>query len=120
MTNPLRGEAVLGDTTLVFDIDAICHLGDDQGAGLQALLVGMKSDMRVSTLVALVWAGMLNRTPAATRDDAKAVVSVTGLEAAMTAVSTALQAALPSAEGNGSEPSPTTTRKGRNGPGRRS
>lgn len=116
MLNGMRGEAPLGDETLVFDVDALIRAEDETGLDTQELLAKFAGGLSLRLVRTMVWAGLLRHKPNATADDASALITAVGIEATAQALGTALEAAFPSAEGKAK---PTLTRKAKGGAGNR-
>ncbi len=99
MPNPLRGEASFqaGDVkhTLVFDINTFCTLEDETGLAVSELMDKVQDKPSFKLLRSIFCAGLQARHPQTTLADAGRIMSDAGLEEMRSALSRALQAAMP-------------------------
>ena len=100
MANPHRGEVAFkagdADYTLVYSTNAICELEEALGKGLNAIVADME---RLSTVRALLWAGLRARQPDTTMVKAGEIIDLCGVAAATEAIGRALNAAFQRTEG---------------------
>ena len=100
MANPHRGEVAFkagdADFTLVYSTNAICELEDALNRGLNAIVADIE---KLSTVRALLWAGLRTRHPDTTMAGAGEIIDKTGVAAATEAIGRALNAAFPKPEG---------------------
>lgn len=114
MANSQRGEVAFlaGDSsyTLSFSINALCELEDALGDGVNAIAaqLGNPGAVRIKTLRAVLWAGLLDHHDGLSIDDAGRVMTEAGIPATMAAIGKAFAAAFPDAKpdakANGSRP----------------
>lgn len=96
MPNPLRGEAALGDYTLVFDFNAMCLLEDATGQKTPQLLAQMQMEIGFRELRAFVWAGLQRKHEGLSIAEAGEIIGsfgVKGVEVALSAVNAGITAA---------------------------
>src|SRR5690606_4502101 len=112
MANPFRGGVPLtvGDKTytLSFSVNAICELEDHFGGKPVAQIADGLDDpknVRMSTVRALVWAGLRDHHEEVSLKDAGLLASEAGVPACMEAVGRACQLAFPEQEA-GDKPRP--------------
>lgn len=108
MASKMRGEAAIGDRTLVFDANAFCDLEDRLGMGIGKIIATLQADPSVSFLRTLVWAGLQNKHEGISERSAGDIISALGLDASLEAIGEAFASALPDAEGDETE-NPTET-----------
>ena len=100
MANPHRGEVAFkaGDAnyTLVYSTNAICELEDAIGKGLNAIVADME---RLSTVRAILWAGLRSRHSDITMAGAGEIIDLCGVAAATEVIGRALNAAFQKTEG---------------------
>lgn len=91
MSNRNRGEVSLGKYTLRFTTNSLCELEDKLGMGINQIAAQLadRDKMRVRMMVAVVWAGLLDRQPSTTVEQAGELITEVGLSKAMEAVSDA-------------------------------
>jgi hypothetical protein len=98
MANPARGEVGFkaGDAvyTLKFSTNAICELEDHLDKGLNTIVANME---RLTTVRALLWAGMRAHHPDVTLKQAGEMIDRVGMAPATEAIGKALTAAFPPA-----------------------
>lgn len=96
MANPARGEIALkvGDTayTLKFSTNAICELEDHLDKGINVIVSNME---RVTTVRALLWAGLRAQYPDITIAKAGEMIDRVGMAKATDVIGKALAAAFP-------------------------
>lgn len=101
MANPHRGEVEItaaGQTyALVYTINALCEAEEATGSNILGDLT------RLSTLRAIMWAGLRTRHPGITKATAGDIIQAMGISAAQDAVTKALALAFPkpAADGEG-------------------
>ena len=99
MANPARGEVAFkvadAEYTLRFSTNAICELEDRLDKGLNVIVANME---RLSTVRALLWAGLRAKHPEVTMAQAGEVIDACGMAAATEIIGKALTAAFPQAE----------------------
>lgn len=94
----LRGET---ETYIIrFSADSLCRLEDelDMGVNQVARLLGDVDTMRVKLMIVVLWAGLLDRQPDITIEDAKKIVTEVTLFKSMKAVSDAFALTFGSAD----------------------
>lgn len=114
MANPHRGEVAFkaGDAEykLSFSINALCELEDALGEGVNAVAAQLSdpASVRIKTVRAVLWAGLLDNHSGLSLDDAGRIMSDAGVPATMQAIGRAFAAAFPEPKGeakaNGSRP----------------
>ncbi|WP_396190307.1 GTA-gp10 family protein [Flavobacterium sp.] len=96
MANPARGEVALAvaDTeyTLKFSTNAICELEDRLDKGLNLIVANME---RLTTVRALLWAGLRAKHPDVTITQAGEIIDRIGMAQATEVIGKALTAAFP-------------------------
>jgi hypothetical protein len=92
--NPMRGEAKLGERTLCYDMNAFCRAESALGRKLPEIMNDLNTGVSFEALRSLIWAGLQRHHPC-TVEEAGEIISDVGLEDTSTALSTAMQAALP-------------------------
>lgn len=96
MANPARGEVALtvADTeyTLKFSTNAICELEELQNKGLNEIVQDLE---RLSTVRALLWAGLRAKHPDVTLKGAGELIDTIGMIPATEVIGRALNAAFP-------------------------
>lgn len=96
MANPEKGEVAFkaadAEYTLRYSTNAICELEDHLGRGLNAIVADLE---RVSTVRALLWAGLRAKHPEITLKAAGEIMDKCGVPTTVGAVSDALKAAFP-------------------------
>lgn len=99
MANPARGEVALAvaDTeyTLKFSTNAICELEDRLDKGLNVIVANME---RLTTVRALLWAGLRAKHPDVTITQAGEMIDRIGMAQATEVIGKALTAAFPPSE----------------------
>lgn len=99
MANPARGEVALAvaDTeyTLKFSTNAICELEDRLDKGLNVIVANME---RLTTVRALLWAGLRAKHPEVTITQAGEMIDRIGMAQATEVIGKALTAAFPTPE----------------------
>lgn len=99
MANPHRGEVVFkaadAEYTLVFSTNSICELEELLNSGLNTIVANME---RLTTVRALLWAGLHSKHPEISLKKAGDIIDVCGMAAATEAVGRALNAAFPKPE----------------------
>jgi hypothetical protein len=95
MSNPMRGEAPLGDKTLVFNFNSLCALERETGLKLHMLLVMIEADCGFADLRDFVWAGLQDRQPGTTVEEAGDAIGAVGFKEAADAVRECLRACFP-------------------------
>lgn len=96
MANRVKGEAALGDYTLVFDINAMCLLEEETGLKTGELLAKMQEGIGISELRSFIWAGLQDRHPEITIKAAGGVIGDFGIEESLKALEEAITAAFAS------------------------
>lgn len=99
--NAHKGEVALGDHTLVLSVNAICELEEKLGKGIDKIGEELGEGVRMRTLRAVVWAGLLEKQPDTKETDAGRIIGEVGIEAAVQAVGNAFAAAFPQGEASG-------------------
>jgi hypothetical protein len=95
MANRNKGEVSLqaGDKeyTLRFSANALCELEDATGMGINGIAQQLSSvdSMRMRTVIAVVWAGLLDRHPGITKEEAGEIITEATLLKTMSVVSDA-------------------------------
>jgi len=101
MANPALGEVafrVAGtEYTLKFSTNSICELEDHLGKGLNVIVGDLE---RVSSVRALLWAGLRSKHSEITLKGAGEIIDRAGMPATVEAISMALTAAFPAATGD--------------------
>lgn len=97
MANRTRGEAQLGDLTLVFDVNAMCLLEEQTGKKTGELLALMQEGVGISELRSFIWAGLQAKHPGTLQDAGDAIGEV-GFESALASLEQAITAAFVSDE----------------------
>ena len=96
MANPARGEVALKagglEYTLKFSTNAICELEDRLDKGLNTIVANME---RVSTVRALLWAGLRAHHPEVTIAGVGEIIDGIGIAAVTDTLGKALAAAFP-------------------------
>lgn len=128
--NAARGEAKLGDHTLVFDFNALCALEEAMGQPVATVFASMQPGpdgeaptVPLRTFRALVWAGLQAHHPGTSEQQAGNLIQANGgAQAAADAITAAFAAAMPEAKdggdpqaaagGTGSPSSPRGRKKG--------
>lgn len=99
MANPARGEVAfkVDDTeyTLKFSTNAICELEDRLDKGLNTIVGNME---RVTTVRALLWAGLRAHHPEVTIGSTGEIIDRAGIATITEAIGKALAAAFPKVE----------------------
>lgn len=97
MANPARGEVALRaaetDYTIKFSTNAICEVEDRLDKGLNTIIANME---RVTTVRALLWAGLRAHHPDMTLAGAGEIIDRVGMAPVTEAIGKALTAAFPS------------------------
>lgn len=100
MANPHRGEVAFkageANYILVYSTNAICELEEALGKGLNAIVADME---RLSTVRAILWAGLRSRQPDITMAGAGEIIDLCGVAAATEVIGRALNAAFQRTEG---------------------
>jgi hypothetical protein len=91
--NAMRGEAGLGDHTLVFTFNALCLLEQETGLKTQQLLQLMHEGLGLAELRAFVWAGLQEKHPMKLADVGDLIPQV-GVPEALAAVGAAMEGCL--------------------------
>ena len=98
MANPARGEVAFRvadtDYNLKYSTNAICELEDYLDKGLNTIVANME---RLTTVRALLWAGMRAHHPEVTLKQAGDMIDRVGMAPATEAIGKALTAAFPPA-----------------------
>lgn len=98
MANPARGEVTLrgGDQeyTIKFSTNAICEVEERLDKGLNTIIANME---RVTTVRALLWAGLRTHHPDVTVAGVGEIIDRCGMAAATEALGKALTLAFPNA-----------------------
>lgn len=101
MANPAQGEVAFkaadADYTLKFSTNAICELEDHLNKGLNEIVAGIE---RLSSVRALLWAGLRAKHPDVTIKGAGEIIDKIGMAAAIEHVSVALKTAFPAPSGD--------------------
>ena len=96
MANPLLGEVAFkaadAEYTLKFSTNAICELEELLNRGLNEIVSDLE---RLSTVRALLWAGLRAKHPDVTLKMAGEIIDKSGMVAATDVIGTALKAAFP-------------------------
>lgn len=104
MANSHRGSVALqaGDRayTMSFSVNALCELEDHLGQPVAKIAAGMNNpeDVRLTTVRALVWAGLRDHHPETDMKAAGEIASEAGIPACMDAVGKAFALAFPDQE----------------------
>lgn len=119
MANPYRGEVTLSaadDTfTLSYSVNAICELEeffDGKPIGEIAESLGDGSSVKMSTIRALVWAGLRDHHPDVDLTAAGVIASKAGIPACMDAIGKAFERTFPPAEAGKAKPRPRNAKAG--------
>lgn len=121
MANRHRGEVDVevpsGTWTLRFSTNAICELEDREDCGIGEIIARLDDParMRMSLLRTLVWAGLRDKHPDLTVEQAGDIITDAGMSAMVGKLGEAFQLAFPDADGGGEARPPK-----RRGSGRRS
>lgn len=111
MVNGLRGEVAFkvddADYTLVYSTNAICELEERLDKGLNVIVANME---RLTTVRALLWAGLRAKHPDVTIEKAGEMIDRCGMASATEAIGKALTAAFPPADGAASKNGQTQKR----------
>ena len=96
MANPHRGEVTFkvadAEYTLVFSTNAICELEERLDKGLNAIVANME---RLTTVRAMLWAGLRAKHPDITIAKAGELIDTCGMLVATDVIGKALHAAFP-------------------------
>lgn len=96
MANPVRGEVAFkvadAEYTLKFSTNAICELEERLDKGLNVIVANME---RLSTVRALLWAGLKAKHPDITMAQAGEIIDRCGMAQATEVIGQALTAAFP-------------------------
>lgn len=96
MANPHRGEVTFkvadAEYTLVFSTNAICELEERLDKGLNAIVANME---RLTTVRAMLWAGLRAKHPDITITKAGEMIDACGMLVATDVIGKALHAAFP-------------------------
>lgn len=96
MANPHRGEVAFkvadAEYTLKFSTNAICELEERLDKGLNVIVANME---RLTTVRALLWAGLRAKHPEVTIQQAGEMIDRSGMAAATEIIGKALTAAFP-------------------------
>lgn len=99
MANPARGEVALRvgdeDFILKFSTNAICQVEERLDKGLNTIIANME---RVTTVRALLWAGLLAHRPDTSIGQAGEIIDRAGMAPVTEALGKALALAFPKAE----------------------
>lgn len=95
MANALRGEAALGEFTLVFDVNAFCDIEDATGFGISRLNVELNSDPSFSLIRTIIRAGLQAKHPGIDLLETGRIISDCGIEETGEAMMKALSQAMP-------------------------
>ena len=110
MANPHRGEVGFTadgkEWVLRYSANAICTLEDefDMDMGALVKMLDGKNGVRMSTLRTVFWAGLLDRHPDATKEQAGELISDVGFGEAGPLVGRALAAAFPPEDNSKARP----------------
>lgn len=107
MANPVRSEVAFKvedvEYTLKFSTNAMCELEERLNKGLNAIVGNME---RLSTVRALLWAGLQSKHPDITMQKAGEIIDQCGMPAATAIIGKALNAAFPREDGAAKEANP--------------
>jgi hypothetical protein len=101
MANPSRGSVAfqVGERayTMSFSVNALCELEDHLGMPVAQIASGMEKaeNVRMSTVRALIWAGLRDHHPDTQLKDAGALATEAGIPACMEAIGKAFALAFP-------------------------
>lgn len=104
MANPHRGSVAIqvGDRayTLAFTVNALCELEDVLGKPVAKIADGLSdpNNVRMSTVRALLWAGLQDHHPGTDLKAAGLIASEAGIPVVMEAIGKAFSLAFPEAE----------------------
>lgn len=98
MANRMRGEASLGEHTLVFSFNVMCLLEEQTGLKTGQLIQMMQQNMGLTDLRAFIWAGLQEKQPGTSIEQAGEIIGEVGIEPAMEALQQAVEAAFSSDE----------------------
>lgn len=110
MANAERGETRLSaggrEYVLRYTINSLCELEDALGQGFNTIAAMMADPekLRLKTLRAVVWAGLLDKQPEATAPLAGEIIGEIGTPAAMAAVAQAFSNAFAKGEADAARP----------------
>lgn len=114
MPNPHRGSVALqvGDRayTLAFSVNALCELEDALGKPVAKIADGLSdpANVRLSTVRALLWAGLQDYHPGTELKAAGLIASEAGIPAVMEAIGKAFSLAFPEPETDTANPKKAT------------
>ena len=109
MANPHRGEYSfqVGEQTytLLFSVNSLCMLEEELGESINTIAaqINNPATVRMKTIRALVWAGLQEKHPATSLDDAGRIITDASIPKAMAAVGSAFAGAFPDAEEAGAK-----------------
>lgn len=92
MTNPMKGETLLGEHTLVFNFGSFIALEEKTGKKMPALLEMLNEGLGFGDLRDFAWAGLQTNYPGMADEAVVALVDEVGFEAAAAAIGKAATA----------------------------
>lgn len=104
MTNPMKGEAQLGDYTLAFDFGAFIMLEEKAGKKMPALLQMLNEGLGFGDIRDFTWAGLQSNHPGLSDGDVVSLVNEVGFEATAAAIGKAVTAFFGSQKEKGKNP----------------
>lgn len=108
MGNPLRGEAAFkaGDVekTLVLDVNVFCEIEAATGLGFDELIATMQGSPSFTLLRQVFAAGLQEKHPGTTVQDAGRIMSAAGVEEMTGAIQRALACVIPEVKEDASRP----------------
>ncbi len=104
MTNPLKGEASIGDHTIAFSFGTFCVLEEKTRKKMPQLLEAISEGLGFSELRDFVWAGLQQHNPGITDDAVAQLIDEAGFESASAAVGKAVSNFFGSQKAKGKNP----------------
>lgn len=114
MPNAVKGETKLGEHTLVYSFNALCLLEEEKGEKIGVLLEQLEAGVGLLELRTFIWAGLQEKHPGTSLEDAGDVIQAVGIPTALAAIETAVTAAF-AVEAKGKKPRPPRAAKGGTG-----
>lgn len=93
MANKMRGEARLGDYTLVYSFNAMCILEEETGLKTGDILVRMQEGVGLLELRSFIWAGLQEKHPEVTITMTGDIIGEAGVETTLAALQKGITAA---------------------------
>lgn len=91
--NRRRGETAMGAYTLVYSFNAMCLLEDETGLKTGEIIQQMQDGVGLKQLRTFIWAGLQEKHPDFSQEDAGDVIDEVGIEPAMASLQQAIEAA---------------------------